>query len=150
MNPDQARGSLDDIHRLQDRTRGAYVRHGFARPYILATALGVFIALASIDLPSPWSTVVFLGGEGLLLSVMAVHRRRAPVRRKPTFPEVVFYAVFIALLLALYVAYSIAATLGVLAFGLPMQHTVAAAALALTTLAIAAPARRVLHLVLRG
>jgi hypothetical protein len=53
MTPDDAQTSLDDIRRLQDRTRDEYVRHGFSRPYMLASALALFIAFASFDLPAP-------------------------------------------------------------------------------------------------
>lgn len=142
MNPDEARGSLDDIRRLQDRTRGEYIRHGFARPYLLTSVFGLFIALASFDFPSPWQLIVFLLGEGVMVGVVIVQRRRAPVRRNPTAPVVLFNVGVGVALLAVYVAYSIAAALGVQAFDLPMQHTIVAAAVTLTVLVAVAPARR--------
>lgn len=149
MNPEEARGSLDDIRRLQDRTRGEYVRHSFARPYMLMSALGLFIALASLDFPQPWQTTVFLVGEGILVAVALLHRRRAPVRRKPTALELLFQVAMGVVLIAVYIAYSIAVSLGAFEFGLPMQHSIAAAALALTSLAAVVPARRLFGLIVR-
>lgn len=149
MTPDDAHTSLDDIRRLQDRTRDEYVRHGFAYPYLLISALGLFIAFASFDLPVPWSTVVALAGVGVAVGVLPVHQRRASIRRKPTGPELLFHVAGAAGLIAAYVAFSIAAVVAHLRFGMPAPHTVAAAALALTTLACARPARRALQSIIR-
>ncbi|TDC92949.1 hypothetical protein [Actinomadura sp. 7K507] len=149
MNPDEARGSLDEIHRLQDRTRSEYVRHTFARPYTLASALGLFIALASLDFPQPWQIIVFLVGEAILIGVLFVQRRRAPVRRKLTAPEVMFQVAMGVALIGAFIAFSIAASLGAFEFGLPIQHTIAAAALALTVVAVSVPVRRVYDSIVR-
>ena len=149
MEPAEARSSLDEIQRLQDRTRSEYVRHTFARSYTLMSALGLFIALASLDFPQPWQLLVFLVGEGVLVGVPLVQRRRAPVRRKLTFPEVMFQVVVGVVLIGVFIAYSIATSLGALAFDLPMHHTIVAAALALTTLVVAVPMRRVYDLIIR-
>lgn len=143
MTPYDAQTSLDDIRRLQDRTRDEYVRHGFSRPYMLASALVLFVAFASFDLPAPWDTRAVTSGVGLSLVLLVVHQQRAPVRRRPTGPELLFYAGMSAALIVAYVAFSIAAAVAALKFGLPASHTVAAAALALTTLASVKPARRV-------
>ena len=149
MTPYDAQSSLDDIHRLQDRTRDAYVRHGFSRPYALASALVLFIAFASFDLPAPWDTIAATSGVGLSLGLLVVHQHRAPVRRKPTGPELLFCAGVAACLVVAYVAFSIAAVVAHLKFGLPAPHAVAAAALALTTLLCTNPARRVFASIVR-
>ena len=88
-------------------------------------------------------------GVGLSLVLLVVHQQRAPVRRKPTGPELLFYAGMSAALIVAYVAFSIAAVVAALKFGLPASHTVAAAALALTTLACVKPARRVFASIVR-
>jgi hypothetical protein len=149
MNPDDAQTSLDDIRRLQDRTRDEYVRHGFSRPYLLASALVLFIAFASFDLPAPWGTTAVTSGVGLALGLLVVHQHRAPVRRRPTGPELLFYAGASAGLIVVYVAFSVATAIADLKFDLPAPHTVAAAALALTTLLCANPARRVFESTVR-
>jgi hypothetical protein len=149
MTPDDAQTSLDDIHRLQDRTRDEYVRHGFSRPYMLASALVLFIAFASFDLPAPWDTTAAMLGVGLSLGLLVVHQHQAPVRRKPAGPELLFYAGASVCLIVAYVAFSIATAIASLKFDLPAPHTVAAAALALTTLLCANPARRVFESIVR-
>ncbi|TDC58199.1 hypothetical protein E1281_02350 [Actinomadura sp. KC345] len=150
MNPEEARSSLDDIHRLQERTRDEYVRHSFARSYMLLSALGLFVAVASLDFPQPWQIVVFLVGEGILVASALVQRRRAPVQRKPTVPEVMFQVAMGVILIGAFIAYSIASALGAFAFDLPVQHTITGAALALTALAVAVPVRRLFGSIVRS
>ncbi|GGU93382.1 hypothetical protein GCM10010182_06150 [Actinomadura cremea] len=143
MDPKDAHIALADVERLQERTREEYVRQHFARPYLLVTALGVFVALASSDLPSPWGTPVFLLGEGMLIGAAVLQRRRAAVRRKANASEGLFVLGGAVAVLAAYIAFNIVTALGVLSFGLPAPRTFAAAAVALLFLAAAGPARRI-------
>ncbi|WP_176611519.1 hypothetical protein [Actinomadura sp. WMMB 499] len=149
MNANDARAALADVQRMQERTRDEYVRNHFARPYLLLTAFGIFVALASSDLPSPWNTVVFLLGEGLLVGGAVMQRRRAAVRRKANAAEGMYVFGAAAALIAAYVAFNIVASLGVLSFGLPAPRTFAAAALALLFLAVAGPSRRLFGTLVR-
>src|SRR5689334_662728 len=98
MTLQDARSTLDDIRRLQDKTRDELLRNAFALPYMLLMALGLFIQYASTDLPSPWDDGVLLLGLTLYVGVVIVHTRarlcRASVRPRSTrlTPlEVVFY-----------------------------------------------------------
>jgi heme A synthase len=116
---------------------------------MLASALVLFIAFASFDLPGRWGTTAATSGVGLALGLLVVHQHRAPVRRKPTGPELLFYAGVSAGLIVVYVAFAIATAIASLKFDLPAQHTVAAAALALTTLLCANPTRRVFESIVR-
>ncbi|MEV5829266.1 hypothetical protein AB0L25_27265 [Spirillospora sp. NPDC052242] len=149
MNTDDARSALADVHRMQERTRDEYVRHQFAWPYTLLTALGIFVALASSDLPSPWSTLVFVVGEAVLIGGAVLQRRRSPVKRKANGPEGLFvFGTAVAVIIA-YIAFNIVASLGVLSFGLPAPRTFAAAGVALLVLVLAGPSRRVFQSVVR-
>jgi ABC-type Co2+ transport system permease subunit len=142
MNPHEARVSLDDIRRLQDRTRDAYVRHGFSRTSLLIMALAMFVMIASLDLPSPWPTVGLGIGLGLLAGLGLAQQRRAPVRRRLTWPEALYCAGTAAVFLVALVAFELPAALAVLTLDLPVQHTISGAALAATFLAGAGPVRR--------
>ncbi|HEY7488479.1 MAG TPA: hypothetical protein VH912_28815 [Streptosporangiaceae bacterium] len=149
MNPHDAQASLDGIHRLQDRTRAEYVRHGFARPYLVISALAMFIVLASFDLPSPWNTAAIGLGGGLAVGSLLVQQRRAPVSRRPTGLELLVCAAMSVGLLLLYVAFSIVAAIAHQKLGLPAHHTVAAAAITLTTVAAWGRVSRVFEATLR-
>ncbi|MFD0899010.1 hypothetical protein [Actinomadura sediminis] len=149
MNTNDAQAALADVQRMQERTRDEYVRHQFARPYMLLTAFGLFVALASSDLPSPWSTVLFLVGEGILIGGATLQRRRSPVKRKANVPEGLYVIGAAAAVIVAYIAFTIVASLGVLSFGLPAPRVWAAAALALLFLVLAGPSRRIFESVVR-
>jgi hypothetical protein len=123
--------SVEEIRRLQDRTRDEYVRHGFSRPYLLVTALAVFVMFASSDLPRPyWNNAVAVLGAALIVGGLVVHQRRAAVRRRPTALEVLFS---VGLGIVLMVICSVC--LGVThTFDLPAPNTIAAAAIGLVVL----------------
>ena len=125
--------SLDDIRRMQDRTREEYVRHGFDRPHVLAVAVALFVAIASRDLPNPWDSVVNLLAVGALVAMAIVHARRAAVRRHPGRAELLLSLGAIVALLAALAGFVAAAR----ALDLPVPNTFAAAALALTSVVTA-------------
>ncbi|OLT17689.1 hypothetical protein BJF79_17625 [Actinomadura sp. CNU-125] len=150
MNPDDARSALADAHRLQERTRDEHVRQQFAWPYMCATALGIFIAFGSTDLPAPWDTLAFLLGEGVLIGSVILQRRRAAVRMKANVGDGLFVLLGAFLVLAGYIAFNVVASLGVLSFGLPTPRIFAAAALALLFLALAGPSRRLYTALVRN
>ena len=131
MTPHDPQTSVEEIRRLQDRTRDEYVRHGFSRPYLLVTALAVFIMFASSDLPSPyWDNAVAALGLALTVGGLLVHQRRASVRRRPTALELLFsVGVGGVLVVVVSVSLGVAHTLG-----LPAPNTFAAAVIALTVL----------------
>lgn len=149
MNSNDAQAALADVQRMQERSRDEYVRHQYAWPYMLLTALGIFVALASSDLPSPWSTVAFLAGEAVLIGAAVLQRRRAPVQRKANAPEGLFVVGTAGAVLVAYIAFNIVASLGVLSFGLPAPRTFAAAGVALLFLVLAGPSRRIFQSVVR-
>ena len=91
MHPHDAQSSLDDIRRLQDRTREQVVRQSFALSHVLLAALGLLLGLASVDLQNPWRTAALLLGFGLFVGVGIVLERRALVQRKPTGLEWLFW-----------------------------------------------------------
>jgi hypothetical protein len=142
MTPHDAQASLDSVRRFRDRTVDEYVRHGFARPYVLSTALTVFIVFASFDLPNPWDAVAKALAVGLSVLQLLVYRRRAAVRMAPTGLELLYCAAMSVGIIVAYVAFQIAAVLAALRLGLPAHHTVAAAATALLIVATAGLARR--------
>ena len=76
--------SLDDIRRMQDRTRDEYVRQGFRPRTVIAVAVALFIVVAAGDLPEPWDAVVSLLGAAALVALAVVNMRRATVRRRPS------------------------------------------------------------------
>ncbi|MBE2315887.1 hypothetical protein DVA67_007865 [Solirubrobacter sp. CPCC 204708] len=125
--------SLDDIRRMQARTRAEYVRHGFAWRSVLAAAVGLFVVVAARDLPDPWDTIVSLGAAVVLVGMAIVHTRGAAVRRRGSAAE-------LALLCGASVAL-IAAIAGLPALAealeLPAPNTFAAAAVALLSVGLA-------------
>jgi hypothetical protein len=137
--------SLDDIRRMEDRTRDEYVRHGFARSNVVAVAVLLFIAIASRDLPNPWDGVVSLLAVGALVALAIVHARRAAVRRNPSGLELLLLLGASGALLAALVGFVAAAR----ALDLPAPHTFAAAALALTSVVAARWTRRAYAAVVR-
>ncbi|ETK32359.1 hypothetical protein [Microbispora sp. ATCC PTA-5024] len=151
MNPQDAQSSLDEIRRLEGRTRQVLVSQRFARPYVLLAALGLFVGLASLDLENPWRSAALLIGFGLFVGVGIVQEHRALVRRKPTGPEWLFWTGLSAGLMLLFGVLRIAAWawFGLPAQGLLSQGTVAAAATAATYLAVTPLARRTLTTVTR-
>jgi predicted permease len=124
--------SLDDIRRMQDRTREEYVRHGFARSYVIAVAVGLFVVIASRDLPHWWDSVVSLLGVGALIALAVVNGRRATVRRRAGRSEVVILVVAGVVLLGALAGFLAAAH----GLGLPAPNTWAGAALALSSIVI--------------
>jgi hypothetical protein len=128
-----AQASLNDIRRMQDRTRDEYVRHGFARSYVIAVAVVLFVAVAARDLPSPWDGGVSLLAVGVLVAMAVVQARRAAVRRQPGGLEVLVLVGAAAALLAALTGFVAASR----ALDLPAPYTMAAAALALTSVVAA-------------
>ena len=152
MHPHDAQSSLDDIQRLQDRTREQVVRQSFALPHVLLAALGLLVGLASIDLQNPWRTGALLLGFGLFVGVGIVHERRALVQRKPTGPEWLFWVGLSAGLMLLFSVFRIAAwaLFGLQSQGVLSQAAAAAVATAITYVAITPLIRRAFRrLVLR-
>ncbi|WP_052371709.1 hypothetical protein [Amycolatopsis taiwanensis] len=149
MLPRDAQASLDTIQRLQGRSVDEYVDHGFARPYVLLSALAVFVAFASFDLPGPWDTFAVALGLGLIATVSAIWQRRARVHRKPTGLELLYHLAAAIVFLVACVAFQVAAVVFAWKFGLPAQHTFAAAMTALMVVATARPARKVFRAVAR-
>ncbi|GAA1183562.1 hypothetical protein [Pseudonocardia alaniniphila] len=134
MHPHDAQSSLDDIRRLQGRTREQVVRQSFARPNVLLAALGLLVGLASIDLENPWRTVAFLLGFGLFVGVGIVHERRALVKREPAGVEWLFWVGLSAGLMLLFGIFRIA---GWVLFGLQPQALLSQAAVAAAATAVA-------------
>ncbi|WP_238008829.1 hypothetical protein KZZ52_44880 [Dactylosporangium sp. AC04546] len=144
MHPHDAQASLDDIRRLQDRTREQVARQGFSLSCVLPAALGLFVGLASIDLRNPWRTAAVLLGFGLFVGVGIVHGRRALVQRQPTSLEWLFWVGVSAGLMLLFGVFRIAvwAVSGLPSQGLMSQGTLAAAATAVTYVAMTPVIRR--------
>lgn len=143
MFPHNAQTSLDDIRRLQDRSLDESVDHGFARPYVLLSALMVFLTFASYDLPGPLDRFAVGLGLGSFVVVAVICQRRARVHRKATGLELLYYLAAAIVFLVACIAFQIAAAVAAVKLGLPAHHTVAAAATALTFVATARPARKV-------
>ena len=144
-----AQDSLDTIRRLQGRSVEEYVDHGFTGPYVLLSALVVFVSFASFDLPGPWNSLAIALGLGLAAMLSVICERRARVHRKPTGPELLYYLAAAIVFLMACVAFQIAAAVSAVKLGMPAHHTVAAAATALTVVATARPARKVFKAVAR-
>ncbi|MFI7418363.1 hypothetical protein [Nonomuraea sp. NPDC049684] len=151
MNQHDAQTSLDDIHRLQARTRQQIVRQSFALPRVAVSALALFVMLAAIDLPSPWYYlgaalgVVVYGGVGI------VCEHRAAVRRKATGREALFHGVLLACVMVAFAVGRIAASA---LFGLPphgaASQAVAGAVVAAVVYVAATPLnRRVMRSIVR-
>jgi hypothetical protein len=149
MFPPDARASLDAIRRLQGRSIDESVDHGFARPYVLLSALVVFVTFASFDLPRPWSTFAVALGLGSAALGAGVCRRGIRVHRRPTGPERLSHLAAAIVFLVACVAFQTAGAVAAVALGMPAHHTVAAAATALAVVATAGPVRRVFKAVAR-
>ncbi|MFI6316642.1 hypothetical protein ACIBG8_03945 [Nonomuraea sp. NPDC050556] len=151
MNADHAQDTLEEMRRMQDRTREEIARHAFARSYVLAAALGLFVGFASGDLDRPWNTIALVLGFGLFAGAGVVHEHWALVRRKPKGLELLPYAGLLVVVCVLFGAFRIAAwaLFDVPAHGLVSQSVLAAAATALTYLALTPLTRRVFRDVLR-
>jgi hypothetical protein len=147
--PQNARASLDAIRHLQGRSVDESVDHGFARPYVLLSALVVFVMFASFDLPGPWDRFATALGLGLAAMVSVICQRRIRVHRKPTGRERLLYLAAAVAFLVACVAFQIAAAVAAVKLGMPAHHTVAAAATALTVVATARPARNTFRAVAR-
>jgi predicted permease len=145
MDSEDARRSLADMRRLQDRTLQEYIRRTFSRPGVLLLALGLFIVCASFDLPGRWDTAAVVLGDALIFAVIVVGYARASVRRKPSGAELVIMLAASAYLIAGFVALHVAARL----VGLPAPYTIAAAATALAFVAFGRPMRRVYEKIVR-
>ncbi|MFF5701013.1 hypothetical protein ACFY7H_00620 [Streptomyces sp. NPDC012794] len=146
MTAHDAQAALDAIHHRRQQTFDAYLRHAYSRPYLIASALGLFAVCSSFDLPSPWNTAAVLAGNALTLGGLFAHQRRAPVRRGSSGPEALTYAVFGVLLLVFFWAVAIAAYFT----GLPARHTFAAAVTALTAVGASYALRPALEAMIRG
>ena len=144
MHPHDAKSSLDDIRRLQDRTREQVVRQSFTLSYVLLAAVGLLVGLASIDLQNPWGTAALLLGFGLFVGVGIVRERRALVQRKPTGLEWLFWVGLSAGLILLFSVFRIAAwaLFGLQPQGLLSQAAAAAVATAVVYVAITPLIRR--------
>lgn len=141
----EAQAALDAIHRHQEQTLDAYLRHAYSRPYLIAAALGLFAVCSSFDLPSPWNTAAVLAGNGLVLGGLFVYRRRAPVRRTVVGSEALFYTATGVLLAVLFWTVVIASHF----LALPARHTLAAAVTALTAVAASYVVRPLVGTVIR-
>ncbi|MFB4281931.1 hypothetical protein ACBJ59_42030 [Nonomuraea sp. MTCD27] len=109
MNPHDAQNSLDDIHRLQDRTREEIVRQSFTLPRVIISALGLFVAFSTIDLPRPWNLSFMVLGLAVYAGVGIVCEHRASVRRKTTTQEALFHGGLIACIMVAFAVGRIAA-----------------------------------------
>ncbi|MFD9950619.1 hypothetical protein ACFWYW_58025 [Nonomuraea sp. NPDC059023] len=143
MNQHDAQTSLDDIHRLQDKTRQQLLRQSFALPRVLISALGLFIAFATIDLPHPWDFVGLALGTVLYMGVGIVYEHWASVRRKVTRQEMLFHCGLLACIMAAFIIGRIAAFA---LFNLPPQgllsQAVAGAIVAAVAYLAATPVNR--------
>ncbi|MGP4099416.1 hypothetical protein [Nonomuraea sp. KM90] len=109
MNPHDAQNSLDDIHRLQDRTREEIVRQSFTLPRVIISALSLFVAFSTIDLPRPWNLSFMVLGLAVYAGVGIVCEHRASVRRKTTTQEALFHGGLIACIMVAFAVGRIAA-----------------------------------------
>jgi hypothetical protein len=144
MHPHDAQSSLDDIQRLQRRTRQQVVRQSFALSHVLLAALGLLVGLASVDLRNPWRTAALVLGFGLFVAVGIVHERRALVQRKPTALEWLFWVGVSGGIMLLFGGFRVAgwALLGLQPQGLLSQSAVAAVATAVVYVALTPLIRR--------
>jgi hypothetical protein len=151
MNPYDAQSSLDDIRRLQDKTRDEYVRQGFALPYVVASAMGLLIWLASIDLERPWNIVANVVGLVLFVGAGIVHPHRATVRRKPGVPDTVLFTGWMFGLMMAFGLFRIVGwtLLDLPAQGFASQATFAAAAVAVTYVATTPLMRRAIRAIIQ-
>ncbi|MGJ6965858.1 hypothetical protein ACSDR0_28515 [Streptosporangium sp. G11] len=138
MNVQDAQTTLQDIRRLQDRTRDELVRHLVALPYMALMSVGLFIGYASIDIPDPWSDLALVLGFGLFVVMVFVqHLRMCVASVRPRSMglsdrmELLFYLGWAAIPLLPFLASRWAAEI----LDLPMKNTVAAAVTALAYVA---------------
>ncbi|MFI7691151.1 hypothetical protein ACIBQ6_18915 [Nonomuraea sp. NPDC049655] len=143
MNQHDAQTSLDDIHRLQARTRQQIVRQSFALPRVLVSALGLFVMLAALDLPSPWFYLGAALGVVVYAGVGIVCEHRASVRRKATGREALFHGVLLACVM---VGFGIGRIASFALFDLPphglLSQAVAGAVVAALAYVAATPVNR--------
>ncbi|AVT33566.1 hypothetical protein C6361_33605 [Plantactinospora sp. BC1] len=151
MNPNDAQLSLDDIRRMQDRTREQMVRQRFTPTYVPLAAVGLFAGLVSVDLENPWRTAAILLGFGLFLGVGIVQEHRSLVGRKPTALEGLFWAGLATGLMLLFGIARIAAWawLALPPEGLMSQGTLAAAVTAAAYVAITPLVRRIFRAIVQ-
>ncbi|MEU2450729.1 hypothetical protein ABZ605_11775 [Streptomyces sp. NPDC012765] len=131
MTAYDAQSALDAIHHRREQTLDAYMSHANSRPYLIASALGLFAVCSAFDLPNPWNTAAVVAGNALALGGLFIHQRKAPVRRKAAGPETLFHVALGVLLLVVFWT----AAIGAHFLGLPARHTLAAAVTALTAVA---------------
>ncbi|GGS32643.1 hypothetical protein Snoj_01500 [Streptomyces nojiriensis] len=146
MTTYDAQTALDAIHHRQEQTLDGYMRHAGSRPQLIVSTLGLFAVCSSFDLPSPWKTAAVLVGNALVLGGLFVYKRRAPVRRKATGPEVLVYAAVGVLLLVLFWAVAI----GAYFLHLSARHTLAAAVTVLAIVAVSYALRPFVETIVRG
>jgi hypothetical protein len=146
MRPEEAQAALDDVRRRGDQSRAEYLRYGFSRPYLLVSALLLFISFASFDLPNPWGGAVLFPAVVLLVGMLTVCLRRATVRRPLTSGEALLAAAAGIALVGLFRGLSAAAQAG----GVPLPHTVVAAVLSVVSLVVADRMRDALVARVRG
>ncbi|MFR9723097.1 hypothetical protein ACL02R_06950 [Streptomyces sp. MS19] len=137
MEPKDARTALDDIRHRREQSRAAYLRYATSPVSVLIPALILFGAFASYDLPNPWGGAVLFPALALL-GALALHLRRAPVRRALTTRQAWLAAAAGTGLVAVFTALSSAARSG----GVPAPHTVVSAVLCALGLLAAALVRR--------
>ena len=123
MNPDEAQAALDDIHKRHEQSRAEEARHAWSPVYLLVAVSVLFLSFASFDLPNPWGGAMLFPVVALLVLLVMVYLRRAPVLRKPRSAEAPIWAAFGILLVAVFQGVAAA----VQAAGLPIPHVIAAA-----------------------
>ncbi|MEV0165688.1 hypothetical protein [Nonomuraea fuscirosea] len=143
MNPHDARTALADINRLQDATRDEIVRRAYATPRVLGVALGLFLALAVIDLGRPWTFAGLALGFVLYAGVGVLYEYRASVQRRPTTRELTYHTAVLAVMM---VVFSVGRILGFAILGLPAHglwsQAMAGAVLAAVAYVAATPLNR--------
>lgn len=145
MNPRDAQSALDNVRRLEGKTREEMVRRILPLPQVIISALGVFVGLGSIDLERPWSTVAFVLGFFMFAGVGMVYADWTPVRRKPTNQEI---RVRIALIVVLTVIFVVAwiAISGLI--HVPASGGIAAAVTAVVYLGLTPLIRRIMKTII--
>ena len=139
MRPEDAQAALDDVRRRGDQSRAEYLQYGFSRPYLLVSALLLFISFASFDLPNPWGGAVLFPAVALLAGMLVVYLRRASVRRPLTSRDALLATAVGLALVGLFRGLSAVAGAG----DVPVPHTVVAAALCVLSLLVADRMRNV-------
>ncbi|WP_214319450.1 hypothetical protein [Nonomuraea sediminis] len=150
MNPQDAQSALDNVRRLEGKTREEMVRKILPLPHVVISALGIFVGLASTDLERPWSTIAFVLGFFMFAGVGMVYAHWTAVHRKPTNQEI---GVRVALIVVLYVVFVVAriAAFGLIhapASGLLSQGGIAAAVTAVAYLGLTPLIRRIMKTII--